>query len=142
MYFCFILGFKNNSLNDDVSDYYFRDSFEQSSELQLFDNIYHGYDTIHSSHLNRNHLLRSQIDDPLCFLDNKKKLHTSRKFTFIKSLIPTCFIIVIVILTGAIIMAEINYKLFEYFNSISDIVSLKYKFYDPFMQFFQERILY
>nr|XP_023016728.1 FERM domain-containing protein 3-like [Leptinotarsa decemlineata] len=73
---------KDDSI-DRFSDFYFRDSFEHSSsESQLIDNSYRGYDTRNPSHRSsrsQTPLSHSQVDGRICLPNTTNPVHTNTK---------------------------------------------------------------
>lgn len=148
---------------DHFSDYYFRDSFEHSSsESQLIDNSYRGYDTTtnpsHRSSRSQTPLSHSQVDNKICLpntiIQQNSQTHIAqtspstnttkknKKFNIIKAFIPTLCIVTIIIFISTIIILETDIELLNNIKNIPEIISLKYHVYEPIKQYLRNKILF
>lgn len=136
---------------EQFGDYYFRDSFEHSSsESQLIDNSYRGYETMNPSHRSsrsQTPLSHSQVDGRICLPNtahniiqaNTKKV---RKFNVVRAFIPTFIFVTLFVLIATVVMLEIDCELFSSFRNIPEMVSLRYQFYEPMKQYFRNKIFF
>ncbi|XP_022915176.2 FERM domain-containing protein 5 [Onthophagus taurus] len=133
---------------DRFSDYCFRDSFEHSSsESQLIENNYRGYETNHPSHRSsrsQTPLSHSQVDGRICLpnatFTTQKSVQKPRAFNVMKAFIPSFIIVVVIVLLATIVMLETDSELFGSLRSIPEIESLKYHFYEPVKKFFRDKV--
>lgn len=145
---------KNSVLKDDstdrFSDYCFRDSFEHSSsESQLIDSGYRGYETTNPSHRSsrsQTPLSHSHIDSRL-YLSNtapvsrQRSPQKARKFNMIKTFVPTCIAVTVFTLILIVIILETDIEYLRRIQSIPEVVSLKYHFYEPVKQYIKKKVL-
>ncbi|XP_018578109.1 FERM domain-containing protein 5 isoform X2 [Anoplophora glabripennis] len=130
------------------SEYYFRDSFEHSSsESQLIDNSYRGYDTTNPSHRSsrsQTPLSHSQVDGRICLPnvthDIQNNTKKCKKFNVIGAFIPTVVLVTVFVLMATIILLETDYELFNTFRNIPEMVALKYQVYEPVKQYFRNKM--
>ena len=133
---------------DRFSDYYFRDSFEHSSsESQLIDNNYRGYDTTNPSHRSsrsQTPLSHSQVDGRICLPNTTHNIQTNtkkcKKFNVIGAFVPTLIIVTIFVLIATVIMLETDWELFSTLRNIPEIVTLRYQIYEPVKQYFRNKM--
>lgn len=129
---------------DHFNDYYFRDSFDHSSsELQLIENSFKGYDAQKSHRSSRSQTpLGQNIDNALCvqsgtfFNSSPKITYSSRKFSVIKVFIPSLIFVLFFVTSLIIIMLETDCELFGSLRNIPEILSLRYHYYKPWKQYF------
>lgn len=145
---------KNSVLKDDstdrFSDYCFRDSFEHSSsESQLIDSAYRGYETTNPSHRSsrsQTPLSHSHIDSRLYLPNtapvNKQKSPLKvRKFNMMKTFVPTFITVTVFVLILTIVVLEMNMECLERIQNIPEVISLKYHFYEPIKQYIKNKFL-
>lgn len=132
------------------SDYCFRDSFEHSSsESQIIDGGYHGYETTNPSHrssLCQMPLTQSQVDGRLYLPttttapNRQKSSQKCQKFNIIKAFIPTFLLVTIVICVAVVVILETESEVFGSVKSSPEIIYLKYQFYEPIKRFFKNKV--
>lgn len=136
---------------DRFSDYYFRDSFEHSSsESQLIENNYRGYEATNPSHRSsrsQTPLSHSHIDGRIClpnttYSNNHKSIQKTHNFNVINAFIPSFIIVTVLLLLTTIILLETDCELFGTFRNMPEIISLRYQFYEPIKKFFRDRIFF
>lgn len=152
---------KDDSI-DRFSDYYFRDSFEHSSsESQLIDSNYRGYETMNPSHRSSRSQtplshLSSQVDGRICLPNTSQSPSSSRshhhhhhntimnkkskKFNIVRTFIPTFIIVTILIVIGFILMLETDIGVLVSLKNIPEMTSLRYHFYEPIKQYFRNKL--
>lgn len=145
---------KNSMLKDDCtdrfSDYCFRDSFEHSSsESQLIDSGYRGYETKNPSHRSsrsQTPLSHSHIDNRL-YLPNtaavnskQRSPHKPRKFKMMKLFLPTLIAVTVITLIMIILVLEMDNEYVSKIQNIPEVISLKYHFYEPIKQYIKKKI--
>lgn len=149
MRYFFFLVLKDDSM-DRFSDYYFRDSFEHSSsESQIIENNYRGYETTNPSHRSsrsQTPLSHSQVDGRICLpnttFNSHKNIQKTRRFKIINAFIPCFIIVTILVLIAAIVMLETDCELFGHLRDIPEMISLRYQFYEPVKKFFRDRLFF
>ncbi|KAJ8934885.1 hypothetical protein NQ314_013165 [Rhamnusium bicolor] len=138
---------KDDSM-DRFSDYYFRDSFEHSSsESQLIENNYRGYDTTNPSHRSsrsQTPLSHSQVDGRICLPNMTHNIQSNtkkcKKFNVIGAFVPTLIIVTILVLIATVIMLETDCELFSSLRNIPEMVTLRYQVYEPMKQYFRNKM--
>ncbi|KAJ8923535.1 hypothetical protein NQ315_010113 [Exocentrus adspersus] len=133
---------------DRFSDYYFRDSFEHSSsESQLLDNNYRGYDTTNPSHRSsrsQTPLSHSQVDGRICLPNVTHEIPSStkkcKKFNVIGAFVPTLILVTLFVLIATIILLETDCELFSRFRNLPEMVTLRYQIYEPIKQYFRNKM--
>lgn len=141
------IGYNDDSV-DHLHDYYFRDSFEHSSsESQLMDNSYKGYEvSSHRSSRSQTPLDQSTTENRLCLQHGSyhgptsKALRPSRKFNVARAFVPSLIFVLILIAFLTIIMLETDCELFGSLRSIPEIISLRYQYYEPMKQYFRSKV--
>ncbi|KAG5900253.1 hypothetical protein JTB14_018233 [Gonioctena quinquepunctata] len=104
---------KDDSM-DRFSDYYFRDSFEHSSsESQLIDNSYRGYETTNPSHRSsrsQTPLSHAQVDGRICLPNTAHAVHTNskkcKKFSLVGAFVPSLIIVTVFVFISTIVILE------------------------------------
>lgn len=139
---------KDDSL-DKFSDYCFRDSFEHSSsESQLIDSGYRGYEGRNPSHRSsrsQTPLSHSQVDGRLCpsaagtTPSRLKSPQKYKKFNVFKTFVPTFLAVTAVTFVVTVVVLECDIEIFRSLKSIPELVSLKYHFYEPVKQYLKEK---
>ncbi|CAH0562655.1 unnamed protein product [Brassicogethes aeneus] len=141
---------KDDSM-DRFSDYYFRDSFEHSSsESQLIESGYRGYDTTNPSHRSsrsQTPLSHSQLDGRICLATAAQNTAAhaakkTKKFNVFKAFIPTLIIVTVTVFVGTIVMLETDSELFHGIKNIPEMVSLRYQIYEPIKQYFRNKLFF
>lgn len=133
---------------DRFSDYYFRDSFEHSSsESQLIDNSYRGYEGKNPSHRSsrsQTPLSHSLVDGRICLpsptQNSYKNVQKSRKFNIIRAFIPSFVIVTTCVILATIVMLETDSEFFGTLRNIPEMISLKHNFYEPLKQYFRNKL--
>lgn len=134
---------------DHFNDYYFRDSFEHSSsESQLVENSYKGYEAHPSHRSSRSQTPLSQgADSRLCvhhepfYNTTAKSTQSSQKFSIVKVFIPSLIFVLIFIGFLTIVMLETDCELFGSLRNIPEMIYLRYHFYEPWKQYFRKKIV-
>lgn len=145
--FCLFPVLKEDSM-DRFSDYYFRDSFEHSSsESQLIDNNYRGYEGKNPSHRSsrsQTPQLHSQIDGRICLpnvsQNSYKNSQKNRKFNIIRAFVPSFMIVTVIVLVATIIMLETDCEFFGKLRHIPEMISLRHNFYEPVKQYLRNKL--
>lgn len=135
-------------LGDHFNNYYFRDSFDHSSsDLQLIENSFKGYDIQKSHRSSRSQTPLDQgVDNALCvqsgtFYNSSTKItYSSREFSVIKVFIPSLIFVLLFVTSLIIIMLETDCELFGSLRNIPEILSLRYHYYKPWKQYFLKNI--
>lgn len=137
---------------DRYSDYCFRDSFEHSSsESQLIDSSYRGYETTNPSHRSsrsQTPLSHSHIDNSRLYLPNtapvssrQKSPMKARKHNRMRAFVPTFVAVTAIILILTVVVFEADIEFLGRIQNIPEVISLKYHFYEPIKQFFKKKFL-
>lgn len=130
----------------DLTDYYFRDSFEHSSSEsgymhydsrtmmnRLHNNINDGALNRHP-HTNSN---SSAVMKQQNALNNAKLV---KKFSIIKAFIPSFIFVIIFLTISMCIVLESESDAFVTFKNLPEIMNLNYQYYQPFKDFLLKRL--
>lgn len=144
---------KNSVLKDDstdrFSDYCFRDSFEHSSsESQLIDSGYRGYETTNPSHrssrsqtpLSHSHIDRLYLPNTASVNRQRSPLK-ARKFNMMKTFVPTFVAVSVFVLILTVTILETDIEYLGRIQNIPEVASFKYHFYEPVKQYIKKKFL-
>lgn len=128
---------------NDLSDYYFRDSFEHSSSESGFTNydarmgpnrlLNNTTDNVsfhpHHHHSNTN---SSALVNQQNAINNAKII---KKFSIVHAFIPSLLFVIVVLVLSAIFVLESESDLFVTLKNLPEMMNLKYQYYQPLKDF-------
>lgn len=138
--------------NHELSDYYFRDSFEHSSSESGFTNCLNdgrlgpnrllNHTSDHHAH---HHLLSSSSSHPHALISNNATMvnqqnasnnaKNAKQFSLLNAFVPSFLFVILILMISAIIILESDAELFASFKNLPEIISLKYQYYHPLKKF-------
>lgn len=126
--------------NHDLSDYYFRDSFEHSSTESAFINsmndtrlgpnrlLNHTSDR-HTSH--HSHAMNSNNASVVNQQNASNNAKNAKKFSLLNAFVPSFIFVIVVLMASTLFILESESDLFTSFKNVPEMVSLKYQYYQP-----------
>lgn len=134
----FRLGLDGN----DLADYYFRDSFENSSEsgyatnydvLRIGPNRMHNHtDNLSTFHHHNNVTSSTAMANQQNAINNAKNM---KKFSIIHAFIPSFIFVLVVVIVATIFVLESESDYFVTFKNMPEMMNLNYQYYQPFKDY-------
>lgn len=131
--------------NHDLSDYYFRDSFEHSSSESGFTGgLNDGTNRLlnHTSEHHHHHLASTaSATHPHGLISNNANIvnqqnasnnaKNAKQFSLVSAFVPSFLFVIVIVIISTIIILESDAELFVSFKNLPEIISLKYQYYQP-----------
>lgn len=132
-----VLGLDANG----ISDYYFRDSFDQSSTESGLTNV--------AENRIGHRFITTSDNIPFPFQHNNSAVaiqqnatnnaKTIKQFSIIQAFVPSFIFVVIILIFGTIFILESESDIVAPFRNMPEMISLKHQYYQPLKDFFSKQ---
>lgn len=133
---------------NDLSDYYFRDSFEHSSSESGFTNYDRSYGPKRLQHNNKTtdnlsfrlHHHHANNSNSAAMNHHPNAMKTVKKFSILHAFIPSFLFVIVVLIVTTIFIFESESDIFVTFKNLPEMMNLKYQYYQPLKDFIFKRL--